>query len=293
MGITIHYQGKIDNKNKLPQMVAELMDFAEVMDWRYNIIDNHNEPRLSGIILDIHPESESFQLTFDDTGELKSYISYQDAIGREKIEEVKPLFVKTQFAGVETHITIIKLLQYIKKKYVSNLKVTDEGKFWNIGDIKLLREKFAYLNKAIKKTKGLFLAAELSKGVKSDEELLDKIETLLKMTLKKKEQPTIEQLKQIWGKDAIITKVGKYNLVHLDFPSPQEIKERIEKAKNGEYDDDFDDGCPLCQAMKGKSCEIVFDCSHWCPDCDRKDRCEYYQTEAKYLFEEEFREDTD
>ncbi len=66
MGITIHYQGKIDNKNKLPQMVAELMDFAEVMGWRYNIIDNHNEPRLSGIILDIHNEKkcEKLQLLF-------------------------------------------------------------------------------------------------------------------------------------------------------------------------------------------------------------------------------------
>lgn len=287
MGITIHYQGKIDDKNKIPEMVDDLMDFAETAGWEYNIIDIHVEPSLSGIVLDRHPESESFPLTFDDTGELKLYFDYQDADGRKKTTEVQPLFVKTQFAGVETHITIIKLLQYIKKKYISNLKVDDEGEFWDTGDIKLLREKFAFLKKAIEKTKALFLNANLSEGVKSDEELLDRIETLLKRAFERKEQLTDEQLKQIYGKNAIITRVGKYNLVHLDSPLPEVIKERIEKAERREYDDDFDDDCPLCQAMKGQSYKIVFDWNYWCPDCNRKESCEFFKTEGKKMFEEE------
>lgn len=291
MGITIHYSGKIDNKNDILDLVDELMDFADISKWDYRVID---EPQLTGIILYIHPDSESFSLTFDNKGELKSYFTYQDESGREAIKEINPLFVKTQFAGVQTHITIIKLLQYIKKRYISNLEVKDEGKFWDTGDVKLLKERFTYLKKALEKTEAMFLTEELSSGIESDEQLLDRIETIIKMAFGNKKQTPLEYLKRAYGEDAIFTRVGKYTLVHLDNPSEEQIKERIEKAKNGEYDDDFDDDCPLCQAMKDQPCEIVFDCSYWCPDCnpDRRDKCEFYQTEGKELFKDEIEENS-
>jgi hypothetical protein len=290
MGITIHYSGKIDNKSNIPKMVDEMMDFAEISGWDYRII---NDTQLTGIVLYIHPDSESFSLTFDEKGELKSYLTYRYEYDKEIQEEINPLFVKTQFAGIQTHITIIRLLQFIKNKYISNLNVRDEGEFWNTGDLKLLREKFTYLKRALKKTKSLFLTDKLSKGIENDEQLLDRIETLIKRAFGNQEQIPVKNLKKIWGENAIFSKVGKYTLVHLDNPSEEQIKERIEKAKNGEYDD-FDDDCPLCQAMKDQPCEIVFDCSYWCPECDpsRRENCEFYQTKGKELFKDEIEEDS-
>lgn len=264
MGITIHYSGNIDNKSNIPKMVDEMMDFAEISGWDYRII---NDTQLTGIVLYIHPDSESFSLTFDEKGELKSYLTYRYEYDKEIQEEINPLFVKTQFAGIQTHITIIRLLQLIKNKYISNLNVRDEGEFWNTGDVKLLREKFTYLKRALKKTNSLFLTEKLSEGIENDKQLLDRIETLIKRAFGNQEQIPVETLKKIWGENAIFSKVGKYTLVHLDNPSEEQIKERIEKAKNGEYDD-FDDDCPLCQAMKDQPCEIVFDSSYWCPECD-------------------------
>jgi hypothetical protein len=286
MGITIHYQGKIDDLNAIPQFVDDLIDFAEIAGWKYDIIDIHTQPQLIGIVLNIHPESEGFRLTFDSIGELKSYFYYQDVHGRERTQEVHPLFVKTQFGGIETHITIIKLLKYINKKYISNLKVYDEGQFWDSGDVKLLRRKFAYLKKALEKTKDIFLDSNLSDGVKNGEELLDRIETLVKLAFGKTEQQTRKQLEQTYGKDVIITRVGRNNLVHLDSPSPEVIQERIEKANNGDYDD-FDDDCPLCQAMKGQPYEIVFTAPYNPTDCNGEDECEFYQTDEKKTDEEE------
>jgi hypothetical protein len=35
--------------------------------------------------------------------------------------------IKTQFAPVEIHVAVIKLLKYIQQKYISNLDVYDEG----------------------------------------------------------------------------------------------------------------------------------------------------------------------
>lgn len=52
------------------------------------------------------------------------------------------MFVKTQFAGYEIHITIILLLKYLEKKYFKNFTVLDEGEFWETGNTGLLIDNF-------------------------------------------------------------------------------------------------------------------------------------------------------
>ncbi|HLV02662.1 MAG TPA: hypothetical protein VKZ59_15430 [Acidobacteriota bacterium] len=65
-----------------------------------------------------------------------------------------------------------------------------------------------------------------------------------------------EELKQIFGSEAIISRVGNFNLIHLDSPDPAEIKKR-----EAEFSPDslFEDDCPLCQMMKEQGGSVVYD----------------------------------
>jgi hypothetical protein len=105
---------------------------------------------------------------------------------------------------------------------------------------------------------------------------------------KRKMTPTYRsdaELKTIYGKHAIISRVGKYNLIHLDYPSPQEIRSRIEEIKSGGAHDG-DDDCPLCRAQKEMGGEVVYSCQGWCPECEKKDTCQAYNPDLAKIEEE-------
>ena len=91
------------------------------------------------------------------------------------------VFIKTQFSSPDVHIRVIGLLKYLKKKYISNLEVRDEGEYWEKADFKILKEKMDFINSKIN-----YLSSELSsdrlgdiKGL-SAEEIAARIERLLK-----------------------------------------------------------------------------------------------------------------
>jgi len=64
------------------------------------------------------------------------------------------------------------------------------------------------------------------------------------------------ELRSLYGDHALFTRLGQYNLVHLDSPSPEEIARRT-----SEFDPDelFEDDCPLCQMLKTEHCDVVYD----------------------------------
>ena len=50
---------------------------------------------------------------------------------------------KTQFAGADAHIAVIKLLRYLKEKYFSVFELNDEGMYWETMDEKVFLKQFA------------------------------------------------------------------------------------------------------------------------------------------------------
>jgi hypothetical protein len=52
------------------------------------------------------------------------------------------MHTKTQRAGSDTHIAIIKLFKYLEKKYFMEMNVSDEGNYWETSDTKILQERF-------------------------------------------------------------------------------------------------------------------------------------------------------
>lgn len=68
----------------------------------------------------------------------------------------------------------------------------------------------------------------------------------------------LSNLAKIYGKNVLVSRVNGYNIIHLDNPTEEQIKQRIKEVLNGQIDDDLEDDCPLCQEMKGQPCDIVY-----------------------------------
>ena len=68
----------------------------------------------------------------------------------------------------------------------------------------------------------------------------------------------LSMLTKVYGKNVLVSRVNGYNIIHLDDPTEEQIRERIKEVINGHIDDDLEDNCPLCQTMKGQPCDIVY-----------------------------------
>ncbi len=72
-------------------------------------------------------------------------------------------------------------------------------------------------------------------------------------------RPTLEsdeELKEIFGENVIISRMGRFNLIHLDNPSPETVERRV-----AEFDphDLFEDDCPLCKMLREQGGNVVYD----------------------------------
>jgi len=178
MGITIHYSGKLNNLKDIGKVQTELSDIAKELNWTYTVIDDA-EQQVNGIIIKPHTDSESLSILVNKNLHLISLVAL--SLNEANEESAKFVAIKTQFAPLHVHISVIKLLKYIKKKYVSNLKVIDESDFWNSGDENILKEKMDFLASRIDLF-GDVLDAHFGEfeEMRSPKEIAGKLEEILK-----------------------------------------------------------------------------------------------------------------
>jgi len=191
MGISVHYKGKI-NDPVLPvrntqtgiidSLIDEIGDICEDMKWEYTIIEKEendiDHPPIKGIVFTIHEECEIVGFIFDKKGYLRSPISIP--YYEENDDHQLVVSVKTQFSSPDIHIVLIKLLRYIKSKYIENLEVTDEGEFWETLNKERLKYLFDFLNEKLNMI-GDILEGNKNNFYKSDspEQIADQVEELL------------------------------------------------------------------------------------------------------------------
>jgi len=143
MGLSIHYSGYIRHKKLIAPLIEEVTDICKTLKWHTHLFD---DDKIKGI--SFAPEgSEPVFLTFNHEGRTLSPINilvkdiYDDIqIPKESIFTVS---TKTQFAGIEAHIAIIKLLKHLSKKYLRDFTLSDEGNYWETGDAEILRQQFS------------------------------------------------------------------------------------------------------------------------------------------------------
>jgi len=67
---------------------------------------------------------------------------------------------------------------------------------------------------------------------------------------------TEKELRKMFGKDAVISRIGRFNLIHLDHPSPEEEARRV---RNFDPDSLFEDDCPICSMLKKQGGNVIYD----------------------------------
>lgn len=180
MGLTIHYQGGIDRTDLFPKLINELEDIAAAMDWKSQRVDEGElDPIFRGIIISPSDHCEALCFIFDQSGRLRCLADL--VLGQ--VEPTKTSHycaTKTQFTSVETHIWIIGLLRYLKKHYFSNLKVTDEGEFWETEDRQALTTKKEFLQTKIDQIAEGLQSADFQANPQSLDDIVAHIERIVR-----------------------------------------------------------------------------------------------------------------
>jgi hypothetical protein len=178
--IYIKYSGTMPDKDSIIKMEEELIDISQISGWAYELVaENFNtltsasrrglperadlqgdlddedlltlssaDVYLEGIALQMDRESEPLKFTFDKNGKLAT-ISFctTDTVGLNKKLTVKKYeflyypYIKMYTPNADRHVQIIKLLDYMKKKYIKDLQVIDTSLFWETRDDEELKVK--------------------------------------------------------------------------------------------------------------------------------------------------------
>jgi hypothetical protein len=132
MGITIHFEGQLNDEASYEAVLALTKRFCEEHSWPHEPISESNvtlnrvrdeknwdyEGPTKGIAVLPHENSEPFRLEFDRDLYIQDY-------------------TKTQFAPIKVHIEIVELLRKLQP-YFKHLDVIDEGEFFDTEDQDIL-----------------------------------------------------------------------------------------------------------------------------------------------------------
>jgi hypothetical protein len=138
MGITIAYRGRFADLTRIEDFEDRLVDFALeirglVRIWRSRA-DGDPERMIRGVILDLAPGQESTSLLLSPEGWLIGLTDIQDAEDG-LLKEPPWCFIKTQCGPVEGHVALVEMLAALKREFLPDLEVSDEGGYWETRDL--------------------------------------------------------------------------------------------------------------------------------------------------------------
>ena len=151
MGLSFHYKGALKNPTLLKKMIEEVADIAQANQWEFHVfeeafpspiftIDSYNNS-IYGICFS-PPDCDVVCLTFLSNGKMCAFYNFEPSTVSVNELDDNYLSVKTQFAGPEIHKQLIKIFDYINKKYLENFDLTDEGNYWETKNDQLLEDTF-------------------------------------------------------------------------------------------------------------------------------------------------------
>jgi hypothetical protein len=152
MGITIAYRGQLRDLARIEDFEDRLVDCAlemnaQVRIWR-SWADDNPARMVCGVIVDLVPGQESTSLLLSPEGWLIGLIDIEDA-EEGRLNEPPWCFVKTQFGSVEGHLALVEMLAALKREFLPDLDVSDEGGYWETRDLAALAQKRSFTQQAI------------------------------------------------------------------------------------------------------------------------------------------------
>ena len=152
MGVTIAYRGQLADLARIEDFEDRLVDFAleiggQAQIWR-TWADDDPERMVRGVILDLAPGQESTSLLLSPEGWLIGLTDIQDA-EEGRLKEPPWCFVKTQFGAVEGHVALVEMFAALKREFLPDLEVSDEGGYWETHDLAELVRRRTLIEGAI------------------------------------------------------------------------------------------------------------------------------------------------
>jgi hypothetical protein len=143
MGVTVHFEGRLKNPQSFSRLLLRIEEIGRAETLLTERFENaqaklgrvrEERPRdydgpTKGIVLYLHEDCEPLCLEFDRNLYVQEW-------------------VKTQFAGVGTHIRLIHLLRDIGR-FFQTLAVNDEGEYWESENREVLAEHIRRCNEVI------------------------------------------------------------------------------------------------------------------------------------------------
>jgi len=189
MGVTIHYGGTIKSVDMVDDLVDEMVEVCTANNWDYQIVDTRKHkntdpndplPHLKGISFGAE-RSESVWFTFNEVGLLLSPMVA--LFQQQEPEQTKSMhhhaFTKTQFAGPEYHIKLVKLLKYVADKYFDEWHVSDESDYYETGNEERLKQCMNLIDKSMAALSDAFDVHGEKMAGKSEDEIKDFIGKVL------------------------------------------------------------------------------------------------------------------
>jgi hypothetical protein len=175
IGITIRYRGRLADLSRVEDFEDRLLDLAldlggQAQIWRSSA-EGDSARIVRGVILNQAPGQESTSLLISPEGWLIGLIEIEDAeLGR--LSEPPWCFVKTQFGPLEGHVALVEIFAALKREFIPDLEVSDEGGYWETRDLERLSKNFTTLQMAIDGMAEGLRAHGLSAEAAEDPEIL-------------------------------------------------------------------------------------------------------------------------
>ena len=152
MGMTIAYRGRLADLTRIEDFEDRLVDYALETGglariWRSRA-DANPERMIRGVILDLAPGQESTSLLLSPEGWLIGLTDIEDAENG-RLTEPPWCFVKTQFGPIEGHVALVEMLAALKREFLPDLEVSDDGGYWETRDLAALVRNHALTQAAI------------------------------------------------------------------------------------------------------------------------------------------------
>lgn len=204
MGITIFYRGSLEELSLIDPIQREVIKFCQSLNWKYHLYNKdmskpfnaklvHTDKGariegpipLRGISVESDPDNETLSLLFNPAGKLTSFLR-EIFIHEGSIPPDQDwLFVKTQFGTVDSHIAIVKLLQYLKQSYIPNLEVRDDGEYWETADKERLIARRGFIFGMMTRVEKALTSANIGNET-TLEEFIQKIDEVIRNLNQKK-----------------------------------------------------------------------------------------------------------
>jgi hypothetical protein len=179
--VYIKYSGTISGQESINQLVEEFVDICRISGWEYEVVRENfqsmtsrpdfpeadkllfsdsdgvegmqtlssSEVYLEGIMIKPDPERDPIRFTFDRSGRMSTIAfstsdtsAFTKKITVKKYEFLYFPYVKMVTRDYDHHVQVVKLLDYVKKRYVKDLEVVDNSSYWETRDEEQLHVKF-------------------------------------------------------------------------------------------------------------------------------------------------------